>query len=173
MTIEYASETQVNRAPKNDSTHRQVEATGPVTLVLEAAIAHFAQTVEEHCFGQRILCLAFVQANVHAPPQRGILQLEQRFIGLNIIERSMIARSEFGRLKLAALRPKCSILPKDLRIVARQLGQRFRQLDQQLTCVSYLEVYYREHSKRHGAAALVIERHPTASMSTGSSGDRE
>jgi hypothetical protein len=158
MTIEYASETQVNRAPKNDSTHRKVEAAGPVTLVLEAGIAHFAQTVEKHCFGQRILCLAFVQANVQAPPQRGILQLKQRFIGLNIIERSMITREEFGRPKLAALRPKRLNLAKGLRIVARQLGQRIRQLDQQLTCVSYLDVYYCELNEGRGVAALSIDQ---------------
>lgn len=32
--------------------NHQVEAAGPLTLVLEAAIAHFAQTVEEHGFSQ-------------------------------------------------------------------------------------------------------------------------
>jgi hypothetical protein len=37
--------------PKNDGSHHQVEAAGPLTLVLEAAIAHFAKTVEEHSLG--------------------------------------------------------------------------------------------------------------------------
>jgi hypothetical protein len=36
-------------------------------------IAHFAQTVEEHGRGQRVLGFSFVQSNVHAPPQLGIL----------------------------------------------------------------------------------------------------
>ena len=44
----------------------------------EAAIAHFAQTVEEHSLGQRVLCLAFIQTNVHASPQLGILQPVER-----------------------------------------------------------------------------------------------
>ena len=65
---------QVNCVPKNDGSHHQVEAAGPMTLVLEAAIAHFAQTVEEHSLGQRVLCLAFIQTNVHASSQLGILQ---------------------------------------------------------------------------------------------------
>jgi hypothetical protein len=56
----------------------QRSRTRTITLVLEAAIAHFAQTVEEHGFGQRVLCLAFVQTNVHAPPQLGILQPVER-----------------------------------------------------------------------------------------------
>ena len=69
---------QVNRVPKNDSGHYQVEAAGPVTLVFEAAVAYFAQTVEEHGLGQRVLCLAFVQTNVHTSAQLGILQPIER-----------------------------------------------------------------------------------------------
>jgi hypothetical protein len=44
---------QVNCVPKNDGSHQQVEAAGPITLALEAAIAHFAQTLEEHSLSVR------------------------------------------------------------------------------------------------------------------------
>ena len=54
------------------------QTAGPITLVLEAAIAHFAQTVEEHSLGQRVLGLAFIQTNVDASPQLGILQPVER-----------------------------------------------------------------------------------------------
>src|ERR1700730_14865624 len=75
---------QVNCVPKNDGSHHQVEAAGPLTLFLEAAIAHFAQTVEEHSLGQRVLCLAFIQTNVHASSQLGILQpVECKYGALN------------------------------------------------------------------------------------------
>ncbi|MGA8654712.1 MAG: hypothetical protein WB586_01060 [Chthoniobacterales bacterium] len=38
---------QVNRVPKNDDSHHQVDAAGPVTLVLEAAIAEVLDETED------------------------------------------------------------------------------------------------------------------------------
>lgn len=43
---------QIDRVPQHDGRHHQVEAAGPITLLLEAAVADFTQLVEEHgpCF---------------------------------------------------------------------------------------------------------------------------
>ena len=39
---------QINRIPQNDGRRHQVEAAGPVALLLKTAVANFAQAVEEH-----------------------------------------------------------------------------------------------------------------------------
>jgi len=51
---------QVNRVPQHDDRHNQVEATGPVALLLETAVADFAQPVEEHGAGQSVARLSLV-----------------------------------------------------------------------------------------------------------------
>jgi hypothetical protein len=52
---------QIDRVPQHDGCRDQVEATGPVALLLETAVADFAQPVEEHGAGQRMACFALVQ----------------------------------------------------------------------------------------------------------------
>ncbi len=44
---------QVHRVPQHDSRRHQVEAAGPVALLLEAPIPDFPKAVEEHRPGQR------------------------------------------------------------------------------------------------------------------------
>ncbi len=56
---------QVDRVPQHDGRRHQVEATGPVALLLETAVADFAQPVEEHRPGQRIAGFALVQSGMH------------------------------------------------------------------------------------------------------------
>ena len=53
---------QVHRVPQHDSRRHQVEAAGPVALLLEAPIPDFPKAVEEHRPGQRVARLTFVQA---------------------------------------------------------------------------------------------------------------
>ena len=65
---------QVNRIPQHDGGCHQVEAAGPVALLLEAAVADFTQAVEEHGAGQRVARLAFVQPGMHAAAQLDALQ---------------------------------------------------------------------------------------------------
>ena len=60
---------QINCVPKNDGSHQQVEAAGPITLALEAAIAHFAQTVEEHSLGLDCPMISFHQGDSEAVRQ--------------------------------------------------------------------------------------------------------
>src|SRR3546814_9844537 len=40
---------QVHRVPQHNGGRHQVEAAGPVALLLEAPISDLAETVEEHC----------------------------------------------------------------------------------------------------------------------------
>jgi len=56
----------VHRVPKHDSCCHQVQAAGPIALLLEAAIPDFAQPIEEHRPGQRIASFALVQPGVNA-----------------------------------------------------------------------------------------------------------
>ena len=65
---------QVDRVPQHDGRRHQVEAAGPVALLLEAAVADFPQAVEEHGAGQRVARLAFVQPGMHAAAQLDALQ---------------------------------------------------------------------------------------------------
>jgi hypothetical protein len=57
---------QTDRVPQHDSRRHQVEAAGPVALLLETAVADFAQPVEEHGAGQRVAGFALVQSGMHA-----------------------------------------------------------------------------------------------------------
>ena len=65
---------QVDRVPQHNGRRHQVEATGPVALLLKAAVADFAQPVEEHCAGQRVARFALVQPGMHAAAQLYALQ---------------------------------------------------------------------------------------------------
>ena len=47
----------------------QVQATGPVALLLKAAVADFTQAIEEHSAGQRVSGLALVETSIDAPTQ--------------------------------------------------------------------------------------------------------
>jgi hypothetical protein len=60
--------------PQHDSGRHQVEAAGPVTLLLKTAVADFAQTVEEHGTRQCITRLALVQSGMHTAAQFDTLQ---------------------------------------------------------------------------------------------------
>jgi hypothetical protein len=51
-----------------------IKAAGPIALLLETAVADFAQAVEEHGAGQRVAGLAFVQLGMHAAAQLDALQ---------------------------------------------------------------------------------------------------
>ncbi len=62
------------RVPQHDSRRHQVEAAGPVALLLEAPIPDFPKAVEEHRPGQRVARLTFVQAGMHAAAQFNTLQ---------------------------------------------------------------------------------------------------
>ena len=65
---------QVNRVPQHDGCRNEIEAAGSVALLLEAAVADFAQAVEEHRPGERVARLALVQPSVHAATQLDALQ---------------------------------------------------------------------------------------------------
>ena len=65
---------QVDRVPQHDSSRYQVEAAGPVALLLKAAVADFAQPIEEYGAGQRVAGLALVQPSVDAATQLHALQ---------------------------------------------------------------------------------------------------
>ena len=65
---------QIDRVPQHDGRCHQIEAAGPVALLLEAAVADFAQPVEEHCPGQRVARFALVQPGMHAAAQFHALQ---------------------------------------------------------------------------------------------------
>ena len=58
---------QIHGVPQHDSRHHQVGVIGPVSLLLETAVANFPQPVEEHSAGQRVAGFAFVQ------PKHGVL----------------------------------------------------------------------------------------------------
>ena len=70
----HAPHAQVDRVPQHDSRRHQVEAAGPVALLLEAPIPDFPKAVEEHRPGQRVARLTFVQAGMHAAAQFNTLQ---------------------------------------------------------------------------------------------------
>ena len=65
---------QIDRVPQHDGRRHQIEAAGPVALLLEAAVADFPQAVEEHGAGQRVARFALVQPGMHAAAQLDALQ---------------------------------------------------------------------------------------------------
>lgn len=54
------------------------QAAGPGALLLEAAVADFAQTVEEYGAGQRVARFALVQSSVDAAAQLQLVRNESR-----------------------------------------------------------------------------------------------
>ena len=68
---------QVDRVPQHDGRRHQVEAAGPVALLLEAPIPDFAEAVEEHRPGQGVARLALVQFGGDGAPQVGVLEPAQ------------------------------------------------------------------------------------------------
>ena len=65
---------QIDRVPQHDGRRHQVEAGSAVALLLETAVADFAQAVEEHGASQRVARLALVQPGMHAAAQFHALQ---------------------------------------------------------------------------------------------------
>ena len=65
---------QIDSVPQHDGGSHQVQAAGPVALLLETAVADFAQAVEEHRAGQRVARLALVQSGMHTAAQLDALQ---------------------------------------------------------------------------------------------------
>lgn len=65
---------QVHRVPQHDGGSHQIEAAGPVALLLEAPIPDFAKAVEEHRPGQGVARLPLVQSCMHAAAQLNALQ---------------------------------------------------------------------------------------------------
>lgn len=63
-----------NRVPQHDGGHYQIEAAGPVALLLNAPIPDFAEAVKEHRPGQGVTRLALVQPSMHAAAQFDALQ---------------------------------------------------------------------------------------------------
>jgi len=52
----------VNSIPQGDRRNDQVESAGTVSLIFERAIADFAESIEEHGTGERVLGLSFGSA---------------------------------------------------------------------------------------------------------------
>ena len=64
----------VHGIPERDSGGDESEATGAVTLLLEAAVPDLSETAEEHGSGEGVSRLTFVEAGVDAPAQLDALQ---------------------------------------------------------------------------------------------------
>src|SRR6218665_796651 len=65
---------QIDRVPQHDGRRHQIEAAGTVALLLETAVADFAQAVEEHGAGQRVARSPLVQPGMHPAAQLDALQ---------------------------------------------------------------------------------------------------
>ena len=65
---------QIDGVPQHNGCGHQIEATGPVALLFKAAVADFAQAVEEHSPGQRVARLALVQSGLYTAAQLDALQ---------------------------------------------------------------------------------------------------
>ena len=65
---------QVNRVPQHDSCRYQIEAACPVALLLKAAVADFAEAVEEHGASERITRLTLVESGMDTAAQLDALQ---------------------------------------------------------------------------------------------------
>ena len=55
--------------PQCDRCGDSIQTTGTVELLFGSAVAHFAQTIEEHRVRQCVARFAFVESNLHAPTQ--------------------------------------------------------------------------------------------------------
>ena len=60
---------QVNRVPQNNGGGHQVEAAGPVSLLLEAPISNLAEAVKEHRPGQGVSGFTLVKSGMHTTAQ--------------------------------------------------------------------------------------------------------
>lgn len=69
---------QIDGVPEHDSGGHQIKAGGAIALVLKAAVAHFAEPVEEHGPGQGVAGLAFIQTGVNATAKLDVLQPVER-----------------------------------------------------------------------------------------------
>ena len=77
---------QIDGIPQHDGCCHQVEAAGPVALLFKAAVADFAQPVEEHRPGQRVARLALVESGLHTAAQLHTLQpVEDEQRALNVL----------------------------------------------------------------------------------------
>lgn len=65
---------QIDRVPQHDGRRHQIEAAGPVALLLKTAVADFTQSVEEDRPGQRVARLALIQPRMDAAAQLHALQ---------------------------------------------------------------------------------------------------
>ncbi len=65
---------EVNGVPQDDGCCHEIEATGPVALILETAVAHLAQSVEEHGSGERIAGFPLVEPGMDTAAQFDVLQ---------------------------------------------------------------------------------------------------
>ena len=65
---------QIYRVPQHDGRRHQIEAAGPVALLLKTAVADFTQSVEEDRPGQRVARLALIQPRMDAAAQLHALQ---------------------------------------------------------------------------------------------------
>src|SRR5208337_1828105 len=63
---------EIDGVPKDDGGDSEVEAGDAVALVLEGAVADFAEAMKEHGARERIARLALVEARVGPSPQGGI-----------------------------------------------------------------------------------------------------
>lgn len=65
---------QIDRVQQHDGRRHQIEAAGPVALLLKTAVADFTQSVEEDRPGQRVARLALIQPRMDAAAQLHALQ---------------------------------------------------------------------------------------------------
>lgn len=65
---------ELHRVPQHDGGGEQIQATGPVALLLKAPVPDFTQLVEEDGPGQRVAGFAFVEPDLHTAAQVHALQ---------------------------------------------------------------------------------------------------
>jgi hypothetical protein len=65
---------EVAGVPQDDGGYEQVEAGGAIGLVLEPAVAQFAELVEEQRAGERVARLSLVESGLGAPAQVDVAQ---------------------------------------------------------------------------------------------------
>ena len=96
---------QIDCVPQHDSRHHQGGVVGPVSLLLETAVANFPQPVEEHSAGQRVAGFAFVQhrygvlcdLNSQTTPESGVDSQDRLFFSVRL------SASSFAELRMDAV----------------------------------------------------------------------
>src|SRR6266566_7317816 len=68
----------IDRIPGSDSSHDQMEATGPMHLILKRSISQFAEPAKEELACKGMKRLSFVQADQHTPPECFIAKILQQ-----------------------------------------------------------------------------------------------